>query len=41
VTTVLKHEGGIADIVVLCAGMLHNTIEDTETTTEDKEMEFG
>lgn len=41
VTTVLKHEGGIADVVVLCAGMLHDTIEDTETTTEDLETEFG
>jgi guanosine-3',5'-bis(diphosphate) 3'-pyrophosphohydrolase len=38
---VLANEGGIEDPVVLCAAVLHDTIEDTETTTEELEAQFG
>ena len=40
-TRVLKVEAGVADITVLCAAVLHDTIEDTETTKEELEREFG
>ena len=29
---VLANEGGVDDVTVLCAAILHDTIEDTETT---------
>jgi guanosine-3',5'-bis(diphosphate) 3'-pyrophosphohydrolase len=32
---------GVGDIVVLCAAMLHDTIEDTKTTAEELRREFG
>jgi guanosine-3',5'-bis(diphosphate) 3'-pyrophosphohydrolase len=38
---VLRVEAGIEDASVLCAAMLHDTIEDTETTREELEKEFG
>ncbi len=38
---VLCHEGGITDVDVLCAAVLHDTIEDTETTAAELEAEFG
>jgi guanosine-3',5'-bis(diphosphate) 3'-pyrophosphohydrolase len=38
---VLSLEGGIHDPVVLCAALLHDTIEDTETTPEEIEALFG
>ncbi|PZP54671.1 MAG: phosphohydrolase [Azospira oryzae] len=38
---VLKNEGGIDDPIVLCAALLHDTIEDTDTTPEELEAEFG
>lgn len=38
---VLANEGGVDDITVLCAAILHDTIEDTETTAEELEAEFG
>ena len=38
---VLRVEAGIEDASVLCAAMLHDTIEDTETTQEELEREFG
>jgi GTP diphosphokinase / guanosine-3',5'-bis(diphosphate) 3'-diphosphatase len=38
---VLRNEAGIADPLVLCAALLHDTIEDTETTPEELEREFG
>jgi len=38
---VLANEGGISDAVVLCAALLHDTIEDTETTAEELEQKFG
>lgn len=38
---VLCHEAGITDVDVLCAAVLHDTIEDTETTAAELEAEFG
>jgi len=38
---VLASEGGIADAVVLCAAVLHDTIEDTETTHAELQLQFG
>src|SRR5438270_4697478 len=38
---VLRNEGNIADPLVICAALLHDTIEDTETTPEELEREFG
>ena len=32
---VLANEGGISDVVVLSAAVLHDTIEDTNTTAEE------
>lgn len=37
----LVHEGGIEDPAVLCAAILHDTIEDTETTAEELKECFG
>jgi (p)ppGpp synthase/HD superfamily hydrolase len=33
--------GGISETDVICAGILHDTIEDTKTTKEELEKEFG
>ena len=38
---VLANEGGVADVTVLCAAVLHDTIEDTETTPEELQAFFG
>jgi guanosine-3',5'-bis(diphosphate) 3'-pyrophosphohydrolase len=38
---VLVNEGGIEDPTVLCAAILHDTIEDTETIPEELERHFG
>ena len=38
---VLANEAGITDENVLCAAILHDTIEDTETTKEELIKEFG
>lgn len=38
---VLCVEGGITDYKVICAALLHDTIEDTETTLEELEANFG
>jgi guanosine-3',5'-bis(diphosphate) 3'-pyrophosphohydrolase len=38
---VLVNEAGITDVKVLCAALLHDTIEDTKTTAEELEREFG
>lgn len=38
---VLANEGGVADVTVLCAAVLHDTIEDTETTSEELQAIFG
>jgi guanosine-3',5'-bis(diphosphate) 3'-pyrophosphohydrolase len=38
---ILVNEGHIADPVVICAALLHDTIEDTETLPEEIERRFG
>ncbi len=38
---VLRNEAGIEDETVICAALLHDTIEDTETTLEELEQAFG
>jgi GTP diphosphokinase / guanosine-3',5'-bis(diphosphate) 3'-diphosphatase len=38
---VLANEGGITDPVVLCAALLHDTIEDTDTTADELHGRFG
>lgn len=38
---VLKLEAGVAGMDVLVAAILHDTVEDTETTVEELEREFG
>lgn len=39
--SVLAIEGGLSDPTVLCAAVLHDTIEDTQTTAEELEATFG
>ena len=41
VAELLAQVGGVRDPDVLCAALLHDTIEDTETTGEDLEAVFG
>jgi guanosine-3',5'-bis(diphosphate) 3'-pyrophosphohydrolase len=41
VANVLANEGGITDPTILAAALLHDTIEDTATTPEELEAEFG
>ncbi|MEO1366516.1 MAG: HD domain-containing protein [Acidobacteriota bacterium] len=38
---VLVTEGGVSDPDVLAAALLHDTVEDTQTTPEELEAEFG
>ncbi|AGA89744.1 hypothetical protein Thimo_0914 [Thioflavicoccus mobilis 8321] len=38
---VLVNEGGVFDATVLCAAVLHDTIEDTETTPDELARHFG
>ena len=38
---VLVNEGGITDVEVLCAALLHDTVEDTATTHEELVNAFG
>ena len=38
---ILVNEGSITDINVLCGAILHDTIEDTETTKEELIQQFG
>jgi GTP diphosphokinase / guanosine-3',5'-bis(diphosphate) 3'-diphosphatase len=38
---ILTNEGGIHDVEVICAALLHDTIEDTATTAEELELVFG
>jgi guanosine-3',5'-bis(diphosphate) 3'-pyrophosphohydrolase len=37
----LCNEGGISDPIVVCAALLHDTIEDTETTLDELQRHFG
>ena len=41
VAEILFQQGGVMDIVTLVGGILHDTIEDTETTLEELETHFG
>jgi guanosine-3',5'-bis(diphosphate) 3'-pyrophosphohydrolase len=41
VANVLRNEGGITDPVILAAALLHDTLEDTETTYEELRGQFG
>ena len=38
---ILSREGKVSDPVVLCAALLHDTVEDTETTLDELELLFG
>jgi guanosine-3',5'-bis(diphosphate) 3'-pyrophosphohydrolase len=38
---VLNREGGVSDPVVLAAAILHDTLEDTDTTPEELRAAFG
>ncbi len=38
---VLVNEGGVTDVEVLCAALLHDTVEDTATTHEELSNAFG
>jgi guanosine-3',5'-bis(diphosphate) 3'-pyrophosphohydrolase len=38
---VLVREGGVHDVEVLCAALLHDTVEDTATTRKELERRFG
>ncbi len=38
---ILANEGGVEDADVLCAAILHDTIEDTETTADELLATFG
>ncbi|MCP5160834.1 MAG: HD domain-containing protein [Hahellaceae bacterium] len=38
---VLVNRGKIEDPLVICAALLHDTVEDTETTTDELQHEFG
>ena len=41
VANILTHEAGIEDLAVLQTALLHDTVEDTETTFEEIEDNFG
>lgn len=41
VAEILARIGGVTDVAVLQAAVLHDTIEDTETTAAELEEEFG
>lgn len=41
VANVLANLGGVTDVIALAAALLHDTIEDTETTGEQLEAHFG
>ena len=41
VAHVLWHEGGVRDGVTIAAALLHDTVEDTDTTFEQLEERFG
>ncbi|OOZ74461.1 phosphohydrolase [Solemya velum gill symbiont] len=39
--SILCNEGGITDPEVICGALLHDTVEDTDTTPEELEGRFG
>lgn len=39
--SILTEEGRITDVDVICAALLHDTIEDTQTTLSELEQHFG
>ena len=41
VALIIAETGGVSDTEVLAAALLHDTIEDTDTTEEELEKEFG
>ena len=41
VANVLCNEGDVAEVAVICAALLHDTIEDTETLRDELVQEFG
>ncbi|KAF3833040.1 Guanosine-3',5'-bis(diphosphate) 3'-pyrophosphohydrolase MESH1 [Dissostichus eleginoides] len=41
VARIISHEGGVADIEVLQAALLHDTVEDTDTSFAELESKFG
>lgn len=41
VARILTFEAGITDVTVLQAALLHDTVEDTDTTFEELEQKFG
>lgn len=41
VANLLADVGGITDVEVLIAGLLHDTVEDTDTSAEDLAKQFG
>ncbi len=38
---ILCNEAQLTDINLICSALLHDTVEDTETTEEELELEFG
>lgn len=38
---ILAAEAGVDDTAIICAAILHDTIEDTETTAQELEAKFG
>src|SRR5690606_2906343 len=38
---ILVNQGHITDIETICGALLHDTVEDTETTAEELSQEFG
>ncbi len=41
VTSVLANEGGVSDPVLLTAALLHDTVEDTDTSYEELRARYG
>ncbi|XP_034053459.1 guanosine-3',5'-bis(diphosphate) 3'-pyrophosphohydrolase MESH1 [Gymnodraco acuticeps] len=41
VARIISHEGGVANIEVLQAALLHDTVEDTDTSFAELEAKFG